>query len=225
MGSNEKIIDELAHAKSVPVWWLEHLIIEYLPCRRYFENEEIWSIDYSLIKPAQVSEIINNKIVIPASTTIYHHVKKETLRDNFLKSFVGLPLEPVSPDFVVEGKADSDFFPIAYNPPDVWDPKLTFNNYCLILDGNSFYQWKVAEFHPIEGSTRGWFKSEIVDLTNLRTINEKIQLLRDKRRQEKGIDINLLRNEAEIAYNELEQCRLPIRKKLLEYHESKKEEL
>lgn len=222
MNSNREIIERFAKEVSLPSWWLEHLIIEYLPCRRYFESTEIWSFDFSEIKSSQIESILANKITIPASTTIFHNISHKTFSENVLKRMVGLPTEPINKDIIVEGKAGSDYFPVVFNSHEVWDPKLTFNNYCIVLDEDNFYQWKVAEFHAIEGATRGWFKSDIVNLSLLKEINERIQVLRDKRIQDKNVDIEYLREQAEYAYLDLERCRVSIREKLLSYHESKK---
>jgi hypothetical protein len=62
----------------------------------------------------------------------------------------------------------------------VWDPKLDFSRYCIIFNGGIFYQWKIADFVTVEGKHRGTWTSNIVDLYELVSVNEKIQKLREK---------------------------------------------
>jgi len=210
----------------LPSWWVRYSIIEYEKCRYFFEDTEIWSFDFDLVDNKELENIPSLKIIIPASCILYHRVDPNTLWDTMAKKMTGKEAEPLNPDIIVEGLAEEDMILMEFNNPMIWDPKLAFNDRCLVLDQHEIYQWEIAAFEPIPGKIRGWHKSKVPELPDnllqsLKTVNDKIDDLRNRRTHEKNVNIKELRTLAEKYYAELETARKPIRENLLKYHTRK----
>lgn len=219
----EQRIKEFASKLGLPNWWVEYSVMEYLECRRFFQDREIWSFDFDIVKGNDLEGILARKIIIPASCTLFHRVDPDTLWETMAKRMVGEDAPPLKPEVIVEGRADHDLFLMVFNKPEIWDPKLSFSDRCLVLDNNRIYQWEISRFEPIPGQNRGWHKSKVPELTeehleNLKVVNDRIQELRNRRIHEQNVDIEEFRALARKYYAELETARQPIRESLIRYH-------
>jgi hypothetical protein len=200
---------------SLPEWWVTSINIEYFNCRRFAEGEELWTFDFKQVSEEEITKIPNLDILISANVVLYHNVSRAELVDKFTKIMSGQPYSPISKEIEinVEGPASPDYFQIWWNPIEVWDPKLDFSRYCILLNRGIFYQWKIADFVTVEGKHRGAWKSNVVDLTELLSVNEKIQDLREQYHLQKDHSESI-KYEAKKLYDKLEEARKPIRDEL-----------
>jgi hypothetical protein len=58
-------INRLAKKFNLPPWWVQSVIIEYFPCRKFLENESLWSFDFSLVDDKLIRTLPQKHVVIP----------------------------------------------------------------------------------------------------------------------------------------------------------------
>ena len=212
-------VREIAERFSLPDWWVEAILVEYYTCRRFLEVKEVWLFDFNLVDEEMISTIPSKKVII-GDITLFHNITQQDLAQRMLFAFTGDPIVMHRTEVFPEGPVNPHYVHFLLNPIDVWDPKLAFNERAIVFDGGTFYQWKIATFYPIEGSNQGWFKSDLFDLANLKTVNDQIQNIRNTKVTLENK--SRLKEELRKLYEELEEIRGPLRLRILEYHESKK---
>lgn len=214
-------IQEIANRLNLPIWWVESVIVEYFNCRRYAEEEEIWTFDFSKFDKKLEDTILDKKVVIP-QYFLMQNIRPADLAQRSLVGLIGLPFITLEDaNLMPEGLANKTCFPSpVHNDISVYDPKLDFYFTAIVYDQGIFYQWKIAEFYPIPEKHYGWYKSPLFDTEELFHINRRLQDYRNS---------PLLKNPTaefrraiEEDYDKLEIEREKIRKKILEYHNKKK---
>jgi hypothetical protein len=219
MVDGTNVIARLAQANGLPDWWVEAVLAEYYPCRKFLYKGEFWHFDFSLIPEAALLDFSTKGVVIPGGGTfLVHHIRREDVVGQFGRLF-GEPGVPNKGDFVVEGKADQSLFAFSLNSLEAWDPKLAFSDRAIVFDGGNFHQWKIAESHPVEGTNQVWWKSSLADLSALKTVYDEILKLRNASYDRETE--NELRQEITRQYDRLEQERAKIREAVWTYHKSK----
>lgn len=216
-------IVEISKELSLPNWWVESVIVEYFDCRRFAElnADQIWTFDFTILKDDDIKKIPEKKVVIP-NYFLVQNVNPEDLAARFPLAAIGLPFVPLDEaDFSPEGLANNTCFPYLSNSIEVWDHKLGFNYKTVVLDDDIFYQWTVSEKKDLPGKHFHWYQSNLFDLEELFEIDQKIQSYRNSEIRKKPTDE--FRKEVKQAYDKLEEVREKIRQKILEYHNSKKD--
>jgi flagellin-specific chaperone FliS len=101
---------------------------------------------------------------------------------------------------------------------------LRFNDLAIVFDDSIFYQRRIVELCPVEGKPYAWWKSNLFteELQELFRVNEQIREIRNAWYQRSIKDVGSTRKRLEELYEELEKIREPIRRKVLQYHYSKK---
>ena len=213
------VVAELSKANNVPDWWVEAVLAEYYPCRKFLFKGNFWYFDFDLIPRSAFSDFSAKNVVIPGGGTfLVHHIRREDVMGQFVRLF-GEPGVPNKGDFVVEGIADQSVFALSLNSLEAWDPKLAFSDRAIVFDGGNFYQWKIAETYPLPGTNQSWWKLTLADLSGLQKINDEIFKLRNTAYDRSTEET--LREEIARQYNLLEQERERIRRAVWAYHKSR----
>lgn len=217
----EHRIAYISNKLALPDWWIKSVIVEYLACRRFGENGRLWTLDFSKLTSDDINKIPELNVVIP-NYLLVQNIKPEDLSVRFALSSIGLPFTPLEDaNLFPEGLANKTMFPWLGNPMDVHDHKQSFGFRAIVRDNGCFYQWTISETLNLEGKHYHWYKSEYMDLSKLLQINEEIMALSNSP-DLKEPDTNFIAK-IEKAYQKLEAARVPLRKKILEYHNSKKD--
>jgi hypothetical protein len=211
-----RLINKIVRKYKLPSWWIQSVIVEYFPCRRYLENESLWTFDFKLINDKLIETLPERHVVIP-EYYIVQNIRPEDFRQRLLLTAFGS--NPVAEmdekDLYPDGILKESCFPVLGNSIDIWDPKLNFHTHAVVLDNGSLYQWKIAEVYNIN-ETSSWFKSPLFDLVPLFKIYEKIiqynkqDILKNPTQDQ--------RKKVQLFYEELEQAREPLRQKIWDYH-------
>lgn len=217
-----KKIQEIAEKFSLPEWWIESVIVEFFPCRRFAEDDKLWVFDFDMLSDEHINQITDKKVVVP-NYYLVQNIRPKDLAAKTTISLIGLPFITIEDaDFTPEGLVNSTGFPFFSNPIEVWDHKLGFNYKAIVLDNGIFYQWTVSEKKDLPGQPRHWYKSDLFSLDELFTINEELQEYRNSP-DIKQPDSEFI-SKIEDAYNRLDIIREPLRTKILEYHNARKTE-
>jgi hypothetical protein len=209
---------KIAGRIGLPQWWVQSVIIEYFPCRRFAENNKLWVFDFSIFDKALETEIPRNKVVIP-EYRLCQNITSKDLAYRLPKLITGqsnLPLDNI--DLIPEGLVNNTAFPFFSNPIDLWDPKLGFNEYAIVFDNGYFYQWKIAELYHITES-HSWLKSHLFDLIPLWNIYKELVSIMDQDLQNPSEE---LRAKTKTLYDKLEESRRPLRQAIWDYHNKNK---
>jgi hypothetical protein len=209
----------LAQKLNLPRWWIRSVIVEYLPCRRYLENGSLWVFDFTKIDRKSLINITDKRVIIP-EYYIVQNIRQRDLLERLSQAMLGgSPVaEMEEKDMYPEGILNDTCFPILGNPIEVWDPKLNFHTHAVVLDNGVLYQWKIAD--SFQKNHSSWFKSDLFDLTPLWNIYQKI-LRMNKPKILKNPTVEA-RSKLDRYYNRLEKVRVPLRKKIWEYHLQRK---
>jgi len=207
-----------------PYWWVESVIVEYFPCRRYAESGELWTFDFNMLTDEDIKKIPEKKVVIP-NLVLMQNVRPEDLSQRTMISMIGLPFTPFDEaDLIPEGFANYTCFPSPLrNDISVWDHKLEFQQQSIVFDDHVFYQWTIAEPYNIESEHRRWYKSDLFDLSKLDSINRTLQKYRNSNEIKNPTPEFVKKIENE--YNVLENEREMLRRKILEYHSKNKPQI
>src|SRR5208337_1962783 len=92
---------------------------------------------------------------------------------------ISAPLCESVEDMIPEGLVSRSYFPIQTNSNDSWDPKLSFSTHCQVFENGQLFQWKIAEFVPVEGRHYGKYISEFIDLEPIDELSQELQILRN----------------------------------------------
>ncbi|HUY88605.1 MAG TPA: hypothetical protein VMV10_07720 [Pirellulales bacterium] len=86
-------IGEIATNLGIPEWLAEAIIVEYLPCRRFFEKNAVVLFDFGLVDAADVREL-PRPLIIMGDVTLFHNVTGSVLRQRAISGFIGWPMAP-----------------------------------------------------------------------------------------------------------------------------------
>jgi len=216
-----EMVMEISNKLFLPTWWIESVLVEYLDCRRYAQNGELWTFDFAGIKSVNLEDIRNKKVVIP-QYYLLQNVRPQDIALRMSLLSIGAPVIPLDEaDLIPEGLVNTTAFPSPmHNDISLWDPKLDFHQTAIVYDGGIFYQWRVADFYEIPGRHYGWFKSDLFDLNELFNINQKLQEYRNSGELKKPTP--KLRERIVNDYQTLELVRQSLRDKIFQYHIQKK---
>jgi hypothetical protein len=170
----QRRISKVAGKFNLPTWWVQSVIVEYFPCRRFLENKSLWIFDFRIVDSKLIKTLPEKHVVIPEYYMV-QNIRPEDFRQRLiLAAYGGSPIAEMNEkDIYPEGILNATCFPVLGNPIDIWDPKINFNTHVIVLDDRSFYQWKIAEVYNINESS-SWFKSKLFDLVPLFQIYQKI---------------------------------------------------
>ena len=217
------IIEKLADEFSLPYWWTESVVVEYLPCRRYGENGEFYTFDFEKLSENDIEQIPEKKVIIP-NYSLVQNIRPKDLSERILMSMAGLPFIPLEDaNFVPEGLVNNSAFPSPLrNDIDVSDPKLGFACNAIVREDSSFYQWIIAENLKLEGKHYHWYKSNIMDLSKLFLLNEEERKLINSSEMKNPDSCFIAKIEK--LYQEIEKARIPLREEIFGYHNKRKSE-
>lgn len=209
-------IEKISKKHNFPSWWIRGLFVEYLDCRRFFEDGELWTFDFEIPIIEQVTSVLDKKIIIPGYF-IVQNIRPDDLGRRTALSSVGSVIAPIRRDVIFpEGKLNESAFPFYGNDLVMWDWKLTLHGSVVVNDEGQLYCWKIAE---IEG---GKFKSSLFDSSGIDFVYEEIKKIRT---QENFINPSEeLKQKAKKLYEQLEIEREKIRQVLWDYHLKRKSE-
>jgi hypothetical protein len=218
----EKRLEKISKKLSLPYWWIQSVVIEYFPCRRFLEDGELWTFDFDLFDDNLISSIPEKKVVIP-EYYIAQNVTPKQVSERILSTFSGQKISPLKKeDADPEGFINETAFPFLGNPIDVWDPKLGFHKISVINDNGRFFVWHIAELYNINEKS-SWHKSDLFGLTPLWEVYAKLMSLR-KNEILKNPTVEH-RKLAEKYYTEYEKTRIPLREIIWNYHLQKQQQI
>lgn len=223
MSRNTDIVAKISEHLKLPTWWVESVIVEYLPCRRYGESGKLYTFDFGLLTDKDIDEIPEKKVVVSRKILV-QNVRSNDLNAHWLLLLAGLPCATFEESGLIpEGPANSTHYPLVTNSLSVNDPKQGFWNQAIVYDSRIFYQWTVAEPYQIEGKPNLWYKSDLFDLSKLDSINND---LREYAHQAhlKSLTPKLVQQTKD-KYAELENERDIIRNKIWQEHIKRKPEV
>jgi hypothetical protein len=158
--------------------------------------------------------------------TLFHNVNRETFASRALhRAFGDIPVPPPSrspDDAIPEGPVSPYHFPFAGNPIGVWDPKLDFSSHLQVHDDGRLWQWKIADFVPVEGESHGRWVSTDLDLEPLDEVRVRLAELRNAPVRPGELGHEEFERRVRDFYGWLEGVRAPIRRQLWDIHVGKK---
>lgn len=207
----EERIKNISIRLELPTWWIQSVVIEYLPCRRFAENGKLWVFDFTIFPDKLISTIRKHQHVVIPQYILFQNIRPRDLAYRAPKLITGeskVLLDNI--DLIPEGIVNRSTFPFSGNPIDSWDPKLGFNEYAVVFDNGYFYQWKIAQLYNIDNKST-WYKSDLFNLLPLWKVYEKLTACLDNPTFE-------FKEKIEKLYVELEKARKPLRQKIWDYH-------
>jgi hypothetical protein len=176
-----QVIKAIAEKMKLPYWWVQAIAIEYTDCREYATRDEVWTFNLDKVSGRDLEEAVRSNRVVVFGTLV-HNVLEIVWSSRTIERLVSdIPAQLAEEfsDVFAEGPVSNYHFPFLGNPLDVWDPKLDFSSHFQVLDEGQLWQWRIAEFVPVQGRTCGkWISSEI-DLEPLDKVHEKLASLRN----------------------------------------------
>jgi hypothetical protein len=218
---NYKRLSGISRKLNLPLWWVELLVIEYFDCRRFVENGKITIFDFGIFDESLINTFENYKVIIPSGHIFMHNIRPIDLSYRTPALVTGNYAEPLDKaDLIPEGLMSRNAFPFRGNDLSVSDPKEHFNWYAIVRDDKTFYQWKIADLYEIDSKST-WFKSDLFNLLPLWKLNRRIYQYKNKISNNEGNKVQI-RKELIRLFSSLKNARQPLRKKVLEYHNSRK---
>jgi len=215
-----RVIKTVAEKMNLPYWWVEAIAIEYTQCREYATRDEIWTFNFDKLSEGDLEKAVRSHRVVVYGI-LMHNVLAAVWSSRTIERLVSdIPVRLVEEpnDVIAEGPVSDYHFPFLGNPIDVWDPKLDFSSHFQVLDEGQLWQWKIAEFVPVEGRKYGkWISSEI-DLEPLDQVHEKLASLRNPVIKPGEPGHADFRVRVEQFYRWLDELRRPILSALEEIH-------
>jgi len=209
-------IKKLSEKCGLPVWWIRGLFVEYLDCRKFFEDGELWTFDFNMPTDEQVESVLQRKIILPGYSII-QNIRPDDLGRRTALGSVGSVIAPIRREVIFpEGTLNESAFPFYGNDLVVWDWKLTLHGSVVVNDDNQLYCWKIAE---LDGGT---FKSSLFDTTGIETVYGELKELRTQEHFANPSDE--LKQKAGESYKKMEIEREKIRQILWAYHLKRKNE-
>lgn len=176
-----EVIKAVAQRMGLPEWWVEAVAIEYADCRDFATRDEIWTFNFDRVTQVALEEAVRSRRVVVYGS-ICHNIHIDVFSTRAVERLVNgipVPLIKEPDDALAEGLISDYHFPFLGNPIDVWDPKLHFSTHFQILDEGQLWQWRVAEFVPVEGRNYGKWMASDVDLEPLDQIHKRLSSLRN----------------------------------------------
>jgi hypothetical protein len=214
-------LKRISESLKLPDWWVEFIVIEHFPCRRFGEKGKLWTFDFNLLTENMIRNIPNNQVIIP-NFFLIQNVRPRDFSVRIVYGATGNAVAPLDQiDLIPEGMANSSCFPFGIQSIELLDPKLGFSERAIALDENIFYQWKIADFTQ-SSEQKGRFKWDPMNLDKLSPINEKLV----KNQKPEILDNATQETIENIAkyYEKLEEIRNGMRTKILGYHNIKKKD-
>ena len=90
-----KEIIKIAEKLKLPYWWVESVIIEYLPCRRFVENRKICTFDFEIFNDALINTIGQYRVIIPSGSRLIQNISTEDFAFRTPQLLVGNYAEPL----------------------------------------------------------------------------------------------------------------------------------
>ena len=107
-------IRELSIKLSLPTWWTESVLVEYFDVRRYAEDGELWTFDFSSITDENLEDIPKCKVVIP-QYYLSENVRPEDIARRMSLLMVGAPVTPLDEaDLIPEGLVNNTSFSVPH---------------------------------------------------------------------------------------------------------------
>jgi len=228
-------VKELAITLNLPEWLVEAIIIEYLPCRRFFEADASILFDFERVTQQDVESIVSPYILL-SGVMLSHNITRDVLQTRMLQAIVpSLPLSTLAEHpylSIPEGKASSSYLPMVFNSISVADWKLELSYYAIIYDSKTdeIFQWNLVKLpaetsESYDASLMG-YNPEIftVDqLKELRRIRDKIfQFFSEQAHTVDADTLVSTRESLDRCYQELEELWVTMRQSVLAYHERNK---
>lgn len=224
---NRQRAKTLAEALDLPVWLVKAIIVEYLPCRSFQGNTV--TIDYGLITIDDLKTLTKPYILLNG-LALFHNVTSEVLRQRVLLSMAGFPMANLTKQealYLPEGKVSPHCLPnfIRNSDEDEGDWKLELHLFkkAVIVDDEELYQWTVTTNTMISTDiSQQWYESELFskdELEELRRINQDY-----RRVDQDGFSQEEMQQKLEKVYENLETLHIRMRKTVLDYHFSQKNE-
>lgn len=219
----EKRIESISKKLNLPYWWVESVFVEYFPCRRFFEDGELWTFDFDMVPKNLVEKFDEKKIVMPGFYIAQNIQPKDLGRRTALAN-TGSPIVPIDKEIIYpEGKLNDTAFPFLGNHIVMWDFKLNPHSLAVVRDGSSLYQWNVGEVDSKYKPGSSWTVSDIFDSAPLWDVYEELKKIRT--RENFDNPTSELKKQVAELYEKLEGERQKIREKIWEYHLEKKKEI
>jgi hypothetical protein len=227
--ANEERVGALAAELNLSKWLVEALIVEYLPCRRFFERNAVVLFDFGLIEADDIRRL-PRPLAILSNYTVFHNITREALAQRMISGLIGLPMVAAGqPSLILpEGKVNPVYVPWPQNPVSAWDWKLNPSNHAVVADTDGLYQWAVATFgnRPEPGATRGWFTSAVYgsdDLARLRVLHDEIvDHFLSPPHPEGPAAMAAARTRLATLYDEVEDVRARLRAAVVAHHAASK---
>lgn len=218
------VIEKVSSKARLPYWWIDAVVIEYLDCRSFAGQNEIWEFHIGAVPEELIIEALNKHNVVVFGT-IVQNVHEEVFKSRLIGrmiSAVPVPVGITPEDLIPNGQISPYHFPFRPNPIEKWDPKLDFSSHFQVFDEDKLWQWKIAEFISVEGRSYGKWVSDEIDLEVLDEITPKLAELRNPPIRPGQPGHSDFQKRVEEFYNWLEQIRRPITNQLYEIHSLKK---
>lgn len=88
MGHDSRII-EISKRFKLPEWWIESVIIECLPCRRYGESGNLHKFDFDILTDEDIQKIPKHRVIV-SGVTLMQNIRPDDLRTRALLAFTDL---------------------------------------------------------------------------------------------------------------------------------------
>lgn len=166
------VFENVSIKLDLPSWWVLAIAIEYMDCRKFANNNRIWTFDFNEISEDKlIKEIESKKVVV--FRTIYHNVLQSVYESrvytDYLTGHGSVLFYEDKDDFIPEGKISKYSFPsYAAELSFANDPKLNFSTHFQVFDNGNLYQWRIAK------ESNGKWNSTEIDLEPLNKLNEEL---------------------------------------------------
>ncbi len=162
--TNRARTGDLSRELNLPHWLVEALIVEYLPCRRFFEDGAKVLFDFGQIKADEIRQLPRPAVVL-SNVHLIHNIAKSVVSRRLMGGLVGLPMSTMGDQRLVlpEGRVNPHHVPWLQNDLCPLDWKHGLNDLAVVADGDGIYQWRVAKFvdQPAPDAKHGWFESTV----------------------------------------------------------------
>jgi hypothetical protein len=206
---------ELSRELALPHWLVEALIVEYLPCRRYFEGGAEVLFDFSQIEADTIRQIPRPAVVL-SDVHLLHNIPSSVVPRHLWGELFGIPNATLGEQKLVEpeGRVNPHHVPFSQSDDDFpRDWKHVLHDWAVVADSDGLYQWRVAE------STV--FSSEQLD--ELRHIHEEIICgVPSGEYPREGAALEECRARLAALYERLEAVRANMRATVVAFHTARK---
>jgi hypothetical protein len=228
---NAKRVEEIASVVNLPEWLVEGLIVEYLPCRRFLENDALVLLDFNLVTVQDVQQI-KMPYVLLNGIVLVHNAISSVFKDRMIAGIANLPMttSASSSMYIPEGQVSPSYQLFLYEPigEKDWKMELSIFTRAVVTNEDGIFQWSVTGEALISADTsQKWYTSEIFSeeqLEALRRIHDEFYM--DIGRQPFPTDEKALvmeKDRLENIYEELAAIKAKMRQTVLEYHNSTKQ--